>query len=209
MTARIDHLVTSGTFSLDGGTWDVDNNVWLVGDDDECVVIDAAARRRRDPAAVGRRHLRAIVCTHAHDDHVNVGTGRRRGDRRADPAAPRRSGALGPGASRTRARQLPRRRHDDRGRRHRAAGAAHARPRARRGVPLRARRSAWCSAATPCSGGPGATGRSYSDFATIIESIRTKLLTPAAATPSCTPVTATTRRSAPRRRTSTSGSRGS
>ena len=26
-------VVTSGTFSLDGGTWDVDNNVWLVGDD--------------------------------------------------------------------------------------------------------------------------------------------------------------------------------
>src|SRR5205823_2908226 len=29
MTARIEHLVTSGTFSLDGGTWDVDNNVWI------------------------------------------------------------------------------------------------------------------------------------------------------------------------------------
>ncbi|MFD9253848.1 MBL fold metallo-hydrolase, partial [Streptomyces bottropensis] len=31
MAARIEHLVTSGRFSLDGGTWDVDNNVWLVG----------------------------------------------------------------------------------------------------------------------------------------------------------------------------------
>ena len=39
---RIEKLVTSGTFSLDGGTWDVDNNVWLVGDDDEVLVIDAA-----------------------------------------------------------------------------------------------------------------------------------------------------------------------
>jgi hypothetical protein len=29
----VDHIVTSGTFSLDGGTWDVDNNVWLLGDD--------------------------------------------------------------------------------------------------------------------------------------------------------------------------------
>ncbi|MGA8456141.1 MAG: MBL fold metallo-hydrolase, partial [Streptosporangiaceae bacterium] len=27
----LDHLVTSGTFSLDGGTWEVDNNVWLLG----------------------------------------------------------------------------------------------------------------------------------------------------------------------------------
>ena len=33
MTARIDHAVTSGTFSLDGETFDVENNVWVVGDD--------------------------------------------------------------------------------------------------------------------------------------------------------------------------------
>ena len=38
---RIDHGVTSGTFSLDGETFDVDNNVWVVGNDDECLVIDA------------------------------------------------------------------------------------------------------------------------------------------------------------------------
>jgi hypothetical protein len=38
----IEHLVTSGTFSLDGGTWDVDNNVWIIGDDREVLVIDAA-----------------------------------------------------------------------------------------------------------------------------------------------------------------------
>ena len=41
VSARIDHTVTSGTFSLDGQTFDVDNNVWVVGDDEECVVIDA------------------------------------------------------------------------------------------------------------------------------------------------------------------------
>ena len=35
MAARIENLVTSGTFSLDGGTWDVDNNVCIVGDDRE------------------------------------------------------------------------------------------------------------------------------------------------------------------------------
>ena len=26
-TVRVEKVVTSGTFSLDGGTWDVDNNV--------------------------------------------------------------------------------------------------------------------------------------------------------------------------------------
>ena len=72
VTARVDHLVTSGTFSLDGGTWDVDNNVWLVGDDAECIVIDAPHDAAAIQRAIGERRLVAIVCTHAHDDHVNV-----------------------------------------------------------------------------------------------------------------------------------------
>ena len=72
MTARIDHAVSSGTFSLDRETFDVENNVWVVGDDRECVVIDAP----HDPAPildlVGGRTVRAVLCTHAHDDHVRV-----------------------------------------------------------------------------------------------------------------------------------------
>ncbi|MGW4802161.1 MBL fold metallo-hydrolase, partial [Nonomuraea sp. NPDC004297] len=47
----IDRVITSGTFSLDGGTWDVDNNVWLVGDAREVVVIDAA----HDAAPIAER----------------------------------------------------------------------------------------------------------------------------------------------------------
>ena len=72
MTAHVDHTVTAGTFSLDGQTFDVDNNVWVVGDEAECVVIDAphdvAAIRR----VVGDRRVLAILATHAHDDHVRV-----------------------------------------------------------------------------------------------------------------------------------------
>ena len=64
--------MTSGTFSLDGQTFDVENNVWVAGDDTECVVLDAP----HDVAAIldvidGRRVL-AIVATHAHDDHVRA-----------------------------------------------------------------------------------------------------------------------------------------
>lgn len=70
MGARIEHLTTSGTFSLDGGTWEVDNNVWIVGDDTEVVVIDAPHDADAIAEAVGDRTLKAIVCTHAHDDHV-------------------------------------------------------------------------------------------------------------------------------------------
>lgn len=72
MTARIDHVVTSGTFSLDGEVYDVENNVWVVGDDTECIVIDAPHDVAAILELVGGRHLVAIVCTHAHDDHVRV-----------------------------------------------------------------------------------------------------------------------------------------
>lgn len=68
--ARIDHTVTSGTFSLDGQTFDVDNNVWVVGDDSACVVIDAPHDVAAILEVVGDRTVTAVLCTHAHDDHV-------------------------------------------------------------------------------------------------------------------------------------------
>jgi glyoxylase-like metal-dependent hydrolase (beta-lactamase superfamily II) len=70
VSARIDHTVTSGTFSLDGQTYDVDNNVWVVGDDDECLVIDAPHDIEAILGLVGKRRVVAIACTHGHDDHV-------------------------------------------------------------------------------------------------------------------------------------------
>ncbi len=72
MTLRADHAVVSGTFSLDGETHDVDNNIWVLGDDDECLVIDAPHDVDAILAVVGGRPVKAIVCTHAHDDHVRV-----------------------------------------------------------------------------------------------------------------------------------------
>jgi len=72
VTARVDHTTASGTFTLDGQTYDVENNVWVVGDDHECVVIDAPHDVDRILAVVGERHVKGILCTHAHDDHVRV-----------------------------------------------------------------------------------------------------------------------------------------
>ena len=69
---RVDHTVTSGTFSLDGGTWEVDNNVWVIGDDLTCVVVDAPHAVEPILELVAGRHVVAVVCTHAHDDHVTV-----------------------------------------------------------------------------------------------------------------------------------------
>ncbi|GAW51566.1 MULTISPECIES: MBL fold metallo-hydrolase [unclassified Nocardioides] len=69
---RVDHAVSSGTFSLDGETFDVDNNIWVIGDDTECVVIDAPHSVSDILALVGDRKVKAILLTHAHDDHVRV-----------------------------------------------------------------------------------------------------------------------------------------
>jgi glyoxylase-like metal-dependent hydrolase (beta-lactamase superfamily II) len=72
MTPRIDKAVVSGVFRLDGQDFDVDNNVWLVGDDDEVLVIDAPHDAARILEAVGGRRVTAIVLTHGHNDHINA-----------------------------------------------------------------------------------------------------------------------------------------
>ena len=69
---RVERVVTSGVFELDGGSWEVENNVWIVGDDRECVVIDCAHDAAAILAAVGARTVLALLCTHAHNDHVNA-----------------------------------------------------------------------------------------------------------------------------------------
>ena len=175
MTARIEHLVTSGTFNLDGQSFDVDNNVWLLGDDDEVVVIDAPHDAEAIATAVGDRNLVAVVCTHAHDDHV-----------RCAPEVAERLSApvlLHP---------------DDRvlwdlvHARHEPDGAL------RDGMDIEVAGTRMTVLHTPghapgavClhvpdlgvvfsgdtlfAGGPGATGRSYSDYPTILSSIRSRL----------------------------------
>ncbi|GAA2685241.1 MULTISPECIES: MBL fold metallo-hydrolase [Actinosynnema] len=72
MTARVDHATSSGTFSLDGQTFEVENNIWVVGDDSECVVIDAPHAVEPILELIGDRRVVAILATHAHDDHVRV-----------------------------------------------------------------------------------------------------------------------------------------
>ena len=70
--ARIDHVVTAGIFSLDGEDFEVENNIWIVGDDQEVIVLDAAHDHRPILEAIDGRRVRSIVCTHAHNDHINA-----------------------------------------------------------------------------------------------------------------------------------------
>ncbi len=175
MVARIEKVVTSGTFHLDGGSWDVDNNVWLLGDDEQVLIVDAAHDAEAIAAAANGREVVAIVCTHAHDDHVN-----------AAPALSAKTGVpilLHPADD-----VLWRLAHAD------------ARPTAEladgdslrvAGVDVRVLHTPGHAPGAVClhvpelgvvfsgdtlfQGGPGATGRSYSDRPLLEESIRTKL----------------------------------
>ena len=70
--SAVGRVVTHGTFELDGGSWEVDNTLWLVGDDSEVIVIDAAHDASAIADAVAGRHVAAIVCTHGHNDHITV-----------------------------------------------------------------------------------------------------------------------------------------
>jgi glyoxylase-like metal-dependent hydrolase (beta-lactamase superfamily II) len=72
VTARIDKVVVPGIFSLDGEDFDVENNVWLVGDDDEVLVIDAPHHAAPIVEGIDGRRVTAIVLTHGHNDHINA-----------------------------------------------------------------------------------------------------------------------------------------
>jgi glyoxylase-like metal-dependent hydrolase (beta-lactamase superfamily II) len=176
MTARIERIVTSGTFSLDGQDFAVDNNVWLVGDDREVIVIDAAHDADAILAAVGDRSLSAIVSTHGHNDHVN-----------AAREVSVRSGApvlLHPADQVLWQMIYPDRAPD--------AGLGHEEVIEIAATPLRVLHTPGHSPGSVClyapalgtaftgdtlfRGGPGATGRSYSDRPTILKSISEILL---------------------------------
>lgn len=72
MTIRLDHAAAAGKFSLDGEVHEVENNLWVVGDDDRCAVIDAPHDVGAVRELVAGREVVAILATHAHDDHVRV-----------------------------------------------------------------------------------------------------------------------------------------
>ena len=177
MSAAIENLVTSGTFSLDGGTWDVDNNVWIVGDATEVIVIDPAHDPQAIANAVGSRTVKAILLTHGHDDHIRaVGEFR---DLVKAPVYLHEADrmlwdAVFPDSA-------PDHAIED-GDTFEIAGARlqaiHTPGHSPGSVCFHlASQNVLFSGDTLFNGGPGATGRSYSSFETIIESIKGRLLT--------------------------------
>ncbi len=68
----IELVTTDGIFALDGGEWEVTNNIWIVGDDREVLVFDAAHDHQPIVEAINGRHVAGIVLTHGHNDHINA-----------------------------------------------------------------------------------------------------------------------------------------
>ena len=176
MRPRIDRVVTPGQFCLDGGCWDVDNNIWLIGDDTEVLVVDAAHTAQPIIDAVGDRTVVAVLCTHAHNDHVTVAP--ELADQFGAPILlhpddevlwkqthPSVDYSLLTDDQRITVASTEIRVIHTRG--HSPGSACLYAP---------ALGAVW-SGDTLFRGGPGATGRSYSDFPTIIESIRSRLFT--------------------------------
>jgi glyoxylase-like metal-dependent hydrolase (beta-lactamase superfamily II) len=170
----VQRVVTSGKFELDGGSWDVDNNIWLVGDDKDVIVFDAA--HTSDPIidAVAGRNVVAVICTHGHNDHITV--------------APELAQALdAPVFLHPADEMLWHAVHPEAEFRSVTDGLVLTAG----GIELHALHTPGHSPGSVCwsipelnavisgdtlfQGGPGATGRSYSDFPTILDSISTKL----------------------------------
>lgn len=179
---RVDNCVTSGTFNLDGGTWEVDNNVWVIGNDVECAVIDPAHNPRAVLDVVAGRTITHVLLTHGHDDHISaVRDFVELADTEAkvhmhpedlmlwhavfsdgpEPEPLSDGQELVAGTVALRVVHTPG--HSP------GSVVFHAADLSEDGVLF--------SGDTLFQGGPGATGRSYSDFPTIIESIKERIFT--------------------------------
>ena len=174
--ARIDMVRTSGTFSLEGEDFDVEDNIWVVGDDSSVVVIDAAHEAEPILEAIAGRSVARILCTHGHNDHINAAV-----ELSEATQAPI---ALHPDDRMLWDEVYPGRPFDDALRDGEVVPIAdvtleviHTPGHTPGGICLYTPGGHLFAGDTLFRGGPGATGRKYSDWGTIIDSITTRLLT--------------------------------
>ena len=69
MEARIEQVTSPGSEGAPDG------NTWIVGDDEEVIVIDPGTDAGSVLEAVGEREVLAVICTHGHASHVAAAVG--------------------------------------------------------------------------------------------------------------------------------------
>ena len=69
MEARIERVASPGDADAP------ESNAWIVGDDDEVIVVDPGRDAAAVLAAVADREVLAVICTHGHAAHVTAASG--------------------------------------------------------------------------------------------------------------------------------------
>jgi glyoxylase-like metal-dependent hydrolase (beta-lactamase superfamily II) len=70
---RVERVVTSGSIESSHGTVDLENNTWVVGTDTECLLIDAGHDGRAIVKALPHeRRVTGVLVTHGHRDHIDA-----------------------------------------------------------------------------------------------------------------------------------------
>lgn len=75
--ARIERVITHGFIGVGAPGFPpegmpIDNNVWLVGNDDQVIVVDAGHDAPAIEKAVAGRDVLGILLTHGHQDHIDA-----------------------------------------------------------------------------------------------------------------------------------------
>jgi glyoxylase-like metal-dependent hydrolase (beta-lactamase superfamily II) len=72
VSARIEQVVTSGKCTLDDDEYEVETNTYIVGDDDEVIVIDPANDAEAVLKAVDGREVMAVICTNGRSNLLSA-----------------------------------------------------------------------------------------------------------------------------------------